>query len=191
MAPGTGLIAKTAVLAGADVIFALSAGVYRTAGAGSLASFLAYGNANDQIEGLLGTQILYHAGETPVVAGLMPGEPERTVGERLDRLGEMGVEGVTNWPATGLADGLMKRIMADEGIAHETECAMLGEAKYRGFAVFGFALTAPAAGGSAVRSPSKTLLARAAVDRCRYNKSRAALELGISRKTLYRRLQSG
>lgn len=143
VAPGTGLITKTAVLAGADVIFALSAGVYRTAGAGSLASFLAYGNANDQIEGLLGTQILYHAGETPVVAGLMPGEPERTVGERLDRLGEMGVEGVTNWPAAGLADGMMKRIMADEGISHETECAMLGEAKSRGFAVFGFALNAP------------------------------------------------
>ena len=142
VAPGTGLIAKTAVLAGVDVIFALSAGVYRTAGVGSLASFLAYGNANDQTEDLLRTQILAHAAATPVVAGLMPGEPERTLGERLDRLQELGIEALTNWPATGLVDGTMKAIMADQGISHQSECAMLAEAKSRGFAVFGFALNA-------------------------------------------------
>ena len=143
VAPGTGLITKTAALAGADVIFALSAGVYRMAGVGSLASFLAYGNANDQTEQLLQRQILSHAGSTPVVAGLMPNDPKRTTADRLDRLRALGVEAVTNWPATGLVDGTLRAIMTAEGLTHASECAMLAEAKERGFAVFGFALNAP------------------------------------------------
>jgi two-component system response regulator HydG len=142
VAPGSGQITRTACRAGADVLFTFSAGVYRTAGVGSLASFLANGNANDQTEELLRRQILPHCGETPVVAGQMPGDPLFTVEERLDRLKALGVEAITNWPATGLADGSMREIMAAEGISHQTERDMLAVAKDRGFAVFGFALSA-------------------------------------------------
>lgn len=142
VAPGSGQITRTACQAGADVLFTFSAGVYRTVGVGSLASFLANGNANDQTEELLRRQILPHCGETPVVAGQMPGDPLFSVDQRLDRLKELGVGAITNWPATGLADGTMRDIMAAEGISHEREREMLVRAKERGFAVFGFALSA-------------------------------------------------
>lgn len=142
VAPGSGLITRTAVAAGADVLFTFSAGLYRTAGVGSLASFLAYGNANDQTEELLSRQILPHAGATPIVAGLMAGDPRVSVDERLSRYAALGIRAVTNWPATGLVDGSMRRILADEGLSHETERDMLARARERGFAAFGFALTA-------------------------------------------------
>ncbi len=141
VAPGSGNITRTAVNAGADLFFVFSAGVYRTAGVGSLASFLAYGNANDQTEHLLKHQVLPHSEDVPVIAGLMAGDPVRTIDDRLQRLSNLGVEAVTNWPATGLADGVMREIMREEGLSHETERQMLQRAKERGFAVFGFALS--------------------------------------------------
>ena len=142
VAPGSGQITRTACQAGADVLFTFSAGVYRTVGVGSLASFLPNGNANDQTEELLRRQILPHCGGTPVVSGQMPGDPLFSVEERLNRLGALGVKAITNWPATGLTDGTMRQIMAAEGVSHETERRMLAVAKERGLAVFGFALSA-------------------------------------------------
>lgn len=142
VAPGSGQITRTACQAGADVLFVFSAGVYRTAGVGSLASFLANGNANDQTEELLRRQILPHCGETPVVAGQMPGDPLCPLAERLERLRALGVQAIANWPATGLTDGIMREIMAEQGISHETEREMLTLARELGFAVFGFALSA-------------------------------------------------
>ena len=45
---GSGQIAQYAVGAGADLLLALNAGLYRSLGRGSLAALLAYGNANAQ-----------------------------------------------------------------------------------------------------------------------------------------------
>lgn len=147
VAPGSGHITATAAAAGADLFFVFSAGVYRTTGIGSLGSFLPYGNANDQTGELLIRHILPHAGDVPVVAGLMASDPVASVGERLQRYRSLGVQAVTNWPATGLVDGRMRDILADQGLSHETERDMLIQAQRSGFAVFGFALT-----GEEVRS---------------------------------------
>ena len=141
VSPGSGNITATAVHAGADIIFVFSAGTYRTAGVGSLASFLSYGNANDQTEELLRRHILPHSGTQPVVAGMMPNDPVRSTAERLETLAELGVQAITNWPATGLADGVMREIMTAHGLHHQAELEMLQEAQAAGFAVFGFALS--------------------------------------------------
>jgi len=141
VSPGSGHITSTAAMAGADLFFVFSAGVYRTSGVGSLGSFLPYGNANDQTENLLLRHILPHAGEVPVVAGLMASDPIVPVEERLNRYRTLGIEAITNWPATGLVDGTMKQILADQGLSHEAEREMLVSAQRAGFAVFGFALT--------------------------------------------------
>lgn len=55
---GSGQVAHAAVEAGADILFALNAGPYRTLGTGSLAAFLPYANANDQTEALVREHLL-------------------------------------------------------------------------------------------------------------------------------------
>jgi two-component system response regulator HydG len=72
---GSGLVAAGARDAGADLLFALNAGLYRNLGCGSFAAFLPYGNANDQTEVLLREHILPRRGGLPVVAGMLVNDP--------------------------------------------------------------------------------------------------------------------
>src|SRR6476660_8073739 len=86
---GSGQVARCAVEAAADFLLVLNAGAYRSLGAGSLASFMAYGNANDQTERLLREHILPSCGNLPIVAGMLAGDPTRPLGERLEALREL------------------------------------------------------------------------------------------------------
>ncbi len=142
---GSGQIARYAAEAGADFLMVLSAGSYRTLGAGSLASFLSYGNANDQTFALLREQVLPARGSLPVVAGVMGSDPTVPLAQRFAALRALGVAGVTNWPAVGFVDGQFRLAMEAEGAGLDSEVAMLRAAKEAGFATFGFALEAKAA----------------------------------------------
>lgn len=136
----SGQVTGSAVEAGADLLFVLNAGLYRTLGVGSLASFLAYGNANDQTIRLLREQVLSRAGDVPVVAGLFAGDPTHPLEQRLDLLRELGVAGIVNWPAVGFVDGTLRAALEDEGLGIAGEVAMLKQAQQAGFVTFGFAL---------------------------------------------------
>jgi transcriptional regulator with AAA-type ATPase domain/predicted TIM-barrel enzyme len=138
---GSGQITKSAVASGADLIIALNAGFYRNIGFGSLAAFMPYGNANDQTEELLRHHILPHRKNTPVVAGLFASDPNQSVKNRLTKLKELGVEGVTNWPAIGFIDGTFREHLECEGLGISSEAEMLTTAKEMGLSTFGFALT--------------------------------------------------
>lgn len=139
---GSGQITKSAVASGADLIIALNAGLYRNIGLGSLAAFMPYGNANDQTEQLLKHHILPHRKSTPVVAGVFATDPNQPTKERLERLKELGIEGITNWPAIGFIDGNFRRHLENEGIGILAEVELLKQAKELGFVTFGFALSA-------------------------------------------------
>lgn len=139
---GSGQIAQYAVEAGADLLLALNAGLYRSLGHGSLASLLAYGNANDQTEELLRRHILPNAGKLPVVAGVMASDPTSDLDERLVQLQRIGVQGVTNWPTVGFIDGKIRTALEEEGVGLETEIALLSRARKRGLATFAFVLSA-------------------------------------------------
>src|SRR5262245_55095047 len=91
---GSGQVAEYAQEAGADVLIALSAGVFRNLGTGSLASLMPYANANELTERLLREQILPRRKRTPIVAGVMASDPTRSVGETLCRFRELGVQGI-------------------------------------------------------------------------------------------------
>lgn len=142
---GSGLITRCAVQAEADFVLALSASVYRNLGAGSIASFLSYGNANDQTEALLRTQILPSCGKLPVVAGVLASDPTCPLQERFRRLKALGVAGITNWPAVGLIDGSLRQVMESEDAGISSEVEMLRAAAKYGFATLGFALDPKAA----------------------------------------------
>src|SRR3954451_1212219 len=137
---GSGLVARGACEAGADLLFALNAGHYRTLGTGSFAAFLPYGNANDQTEALLREHILPRRGSLPVVAGVLPNDPTMPVESRLGRLRRLEVEGVINWPTAGFVDGRFRAALEAEGYGIDSELEMLARAKELGFATFGFAV---------------------------------------------------
>lgn len=135
---GSGLVTNGALNAGADLLFALNAGVYRNLGCGSFAAFLPFGNANDQTEALLREHILPRRGHVPVVAGVLIKDPSCPLDARLDRLQRLGVEGVVNWPTAGFVDGRFRAALEAAGFGTEAELAMLVRAKERGFATFAF-----------------------------------------------------
>jgi two-component system response regulator HydG len=139
-AVGSGQVTKAAVEAGADGLLALSAGVYRHHGAGSLASFLASGNANEQTQELLKAHCLPGRGNVPVFAGVLAGDPTQEAGAVFARLKGWGVEGVINWPAVGFVDGQFREAMEEAGCGLSGEVEMLTEARREGFATLGFAL---------------------------------------------------
>lgn len=139
--PGSGQVARYAIEGGAQFLMVLNAGTYRTAGVSSLCSFLPYGNANEQTDALLTSQIVPRSTGVPLVAGVMAGDPTMPIGKRFDRLAELGIEGITNWPAVGLVDGSFRQILAEGGLTVEAEVEMLERAKQRGFITFGFALS--------------------------------------------------
>ncbi|WP_425396064.1 phosphoenolpyruvate hydrolase family protein [Aeoliella sp.] len=140
VAAGSGQIVRAAVEGEADFVLALNAGVYRNHGIGSLGAFMPYGNANDQTEQLLREHHLPHVGNTPIVAGVFPVDPTMDLDVRLDRLWQLGVRGITNWPAVGFIDGSYRACLEANGLGIECEIDMLQRAQARGFATFGFAV---------------------------------------------------
>ena len=75
---GTGLVAKAADRAGIDVLMAYNTGPFRMDGQGSLAGYLAYGDANG-ITLELGRRLLPVVEDTPVVGGIGAADPYRDV----------------------------------------------------------------------------------------------------------------
>jgi two-component system response regulator HydG len=139
--PGSGQIARYAIEGGAHFLMVLNAGIYRMTGVSSLGSLLPFGNANDQTESLLRTQILPRAESVPVVAGMLACDPVLSYRERFERLKGLGVVGLTNWPAVNFIDGSFREVLETEGFTVAGEVRMLVEAKKCGFLAFGFAVT--------------------------------------------------
>ena len=129
---GSGQIVRYATAGGADVLMVLNAGLYRTLGTGSLASFLPFGNANEQTLKLLREDVLPRSGETPVIAGVFACDPALELDSYLHTLRELGVAGVTNWPSLGFMDGTFSQALHDEGISVDVEMSMLDRARAAG-----------------------------------------------------------
>jgi DNA-binding NtrC family response regulator/predicted TIM-barrel enzyme len=138
---GSGQVARSARDAGADLLFALNAGLYRTRGHGSLPSFLPFGNANAQTQVLLKTQILPVAGSLPVVVGVQAGDPGKPLPELLAEYRTLGVHGICNWPAVGFLDGALRAIRERSGKGIACELAMLKKSRDAGFRTYGFVFT--------------------------------------------------
>src|SRR3546814_16619395 len=90
---GGGRIVKASVSAGADLIIALNAGLYRNMGFGSLAAFMPCGNAHEQTEKLLKTHILANYASKHMVTGVYFRDPYISLRKRKERLKTLGERG--------------------------------------------------------------------------------------------------
>jgi two-component system response regulator HydG len=142
---GNGQVARCAVDAKADLLLALSAGPFRHLGVGSLASFLAYGNANQSTRTLVEQALLPRAGGVPVIAGVCGHDPTVDLDGLLAHYASIGIAGVVNWPAVGFVDGALRQAMEAEGCGEASELAMLERARSHGLATVGFVLDREAA----------------------------------------------
>lgn len=153
--PGSGLSAISSVKGGVPFLVVLNAGIFRMAGITSHASFLPFGNANDQTEELIRSQILPRCPHTPLVAGILVGDTFCPQKERFRRLKDLGVAGIINWPPVSMNKGRFLDALRKRGFSEEQEAAMLCDAKKEGFVTFGF---------SASIESAKLFAAKAQVD---------------------------
>src|SRR6266481_5755978 len=121
---GTGISAKCAEAAGADLIIIYNSGRYRMAGRGSLAGLMPYGDANAIVVEMAG-EVLPIVKQTPVLAGVCGTDPFRLMPYFLKQLKEMGFAGVQNFPTVGLIDGTFRQNLEETGMGYELEGEMI------------------------------------------------------------------
>jgi predicted TIM-barrel enzyme len=124
---GTGISAKCAETAGADLIIVYNSGRYRMAGRGSLAGLMPYGDAN-AIVVEMAREVLPIVRETPVLAGVCGTDPFRVMDLFLRDLKQLGFSGVQNFPTVGLIDGRFRESLEETGMGYDQEVEMIARA---------------------------------------------------------------
>jgi predicted TIM-barrel enzyme len=124
---GTGISAKCAEAAGADLIIIYNSGRYRMAGRGSLAGLMPYGDAN-AIVMEMAREVLPIVRNTPVLAGVCGTDPFRVMDLFLRELKQLGFSGVQNFPTVGLIDGLFRENLEETGMGYVQEVEMIARA---------------------------------------------------------------
>ena len=121
---GTGISAKCAEAAGADLIIIYNSGRFRMAGRGSLAGLMPYGDAN-AIVLEMAREVLPVVRKTPVLAGVCGTDPFRIMERFLNELKAVGFSGVQNFPTVGLIDGLFRESLEETGMGYSKEVEMI------------------------------------------------------------------
>ena len=124
---GTGISAKCAEAAGADLIIVYNSGRYRMAGRGSLAGLMPYGDAN-AIVMEMAREVLPIVRRTPVLAGVCGTDPFRVMDLFLRDLKQLGFSGVQNFPTVGLIDGHFRESLEETGMGYGQEVEMIARA---------------------------------------------------------------
>src|SRR6202030_4386796 len=125
---GTGISAKCAEAAGADLVIIYNSGRYRMAGRGSLAGLMPYGDANAIVVEMAG-EVLPVVKNTPVLAGVNGTDPFRDMDLFLDQLKALGFAGIQNFPTVGLIDGVFRANLEETGMSYALEVAMIAKAR--------------------------------------------------------------
>ena len=124
---GTGISAKCAEAAGADLIIIYNSGRYRMAGRGSLAGLMPYGDANAIVIDMA-REVLPVVRNTPVLAGVCGTDPFRVMDRFLRDLKHLGFAGVQNFPTVGLIDGQFRESLEETGMGFDLEVEMIARA---------------------------------------------------------------
>lgn len=137
---GIGLVAKAADRAGIDLIMAYNTGPFRMDGAASLCGYLPYGDAN-AITMQLGNRMLKLVKNTPVIAGVGASDPYRNIPRFIDELMEMGFSGITNVPALGSYEGVIRDQIDELGYGVPEEVKMIGACSRKDIFTVAYAFT--------------------------------------------------
>lgn len=124
---GTGLSAKCEEAGGVDLMVIYNSGRYRMAGRGSLAGYMAYGNANDIVMDMA-REVLPVVEHTPVLAGVNATDPFMVMDVFLEDLKRIGFSGVQNFPTVGIIDGTFRASLEETGMSYAMEVAMIATA---------------------------------------------------------------
>ena len=127
---GIGLVAKVIDRAGIDIIMAYNTGPFRMDGHGSLAGYLAYGDAN-AITLDLAAKILPVVENTPVIAGIGAADPYRNIDAFISTLMAVGFSGITNVPTAGIYDGNFRKQIDGTGLGYPKEIELIGKCRAR------------------------------------------------------------
>jgi predicted TIM-barrel enzyme len=137
---GIGLVAKAADRAGIDVLLAYNTGPFRMDGHGSLAGYLAYGDAN-AITLDLGRRLLPVVERTPVVGGIGAADPYRELAQLVDAYVTLGFSGITNVPTAGLYGGDFRRHIDAGNLGYEREVELIRLCREREVFTVAYAFT--------------------------------------------------
>ena len=127
---GTGLSAKCEEKGGTDLIVIYNSGRYRMAGRGSLAGYMAYGNANEIVLDMA-KEVLPVVNNTPVLAGVNGTDPFLIVDKFLNDLKAFGFSGIQNFPTVGIIDGKFRQGMEDTGMRYDMEVDIIARANHK------------------------------------------------------------
>lgn len=138
---GNGFAARHAQEGGADIIFLFNSGRFRMAGVTSLAGYLPYTNANQQVMDFGVREVLPRVKGIPVVFGACASDPSLSHAELLKRLQDAGFHGVINFPTMCIMDGAFREMAEEEGLGFQREVEMIDLARRRGLFTVAFAQT--------------------------------------------------
>ena len=137
VAAGSGIVAKCAEVAGADLIAILCTGVSRMQG---LPTTVTLGNATSMTLSLY-PQIDNVVERTPIIAGVEATDPTRRRLPRvLDEIRRLGFDGVGNFPSVGAIPS-WGRARSDVGQGIEREYELLSLARAQDYFTIGFAFS--------------------------------------------------
>jgi predicted TIM-barrel enzyme len=129
---GSGITAKMAARAGADMITTHILAYFRMQGLSSMAGYLPIGDANQITYDLGERSLLNVINDTPVIAGLLCPDPTRDMERFVDRLAGIGYHGVMNCPTVALIDGKFRSDLEETGTGWQREVEVLGYASHQG-----------------------------------------------------------
>lgn len=118
---GSGMTAKFAALGGADMLLALSAGKYRIMGRSSFASYLSFGNNNEQVMEMGSRELFPLIKDVPILFGLMASDPMIHLYDYLKEIKKKGFSGIVNFPTVALIDGKFREALEEEGNTYDRE----------------------------------------------------------------------
>lgn len=97
---GTGLSAVAEEKGGADLIIAYATGKYRMSGRSSMTGRFAFGSANEEAV-RMAAELRPLVRRAPLIAGVFAQDPFRNMSDFLDKLCDLGYDGIQNIPGMG------------------------------------------------------------------------------------------